>query len=229
MTRIYLRNYFSHSWGNFGFLAGISLILPSFSLTFPFSSSSTFFFLLGFLRKILLICLAYNYLTISVNCSRSWGVFSDCDFCHSLDCFGRRCSSHVDSKSVSFSTSLLFVTNTVTTIFKLPFSIEAECKAKLNEETLQSYENTLYFLNSAPASVCLQSQQTATKQVSDRERKAMKLLKSTQANNKCNRAAHPGTTPWSCPVHDTTAKAENREMREYQTSEVFRKGVDPEV
>lgn len=117
-----------------------------------------FFFLLAFLRKILLICLAYNYLTISVNCSRSWGVFSDCDFCHSLDCFGRRCSSYVDSKSVSFSTSLLFVTNTVMTIFKLPFSIEAECKAKLNEETLQSYENTLYFLNSVPASVCLQSQ-----------------------------------------------------------------------
>lgn len=43
----------------------------------------------------------------------------------------------------------------------LPFSIEAECKAKLNKETLQSYENTFYFLNSMPASVCLQPQQTA--------------------------------------------------------------------
>lgn len=44
-----------------------------------------------------------------------------------------------------------------------PFSTEAECKARLNKETLQSYENTFYFLNSVPTSVCLQSQQTAIK------------------------------------------------------------------
>lgn len=57
----------------------------------------------------------------------------------------------------------------------------------------------------------------------------MKLFRSTQANNKSNQAAHPGKTPWSCPVHDTTAKVENREMREYQTFEVFGKGMETEA
>lgn len=75
------------------------------------------FFILAPLRKILLISLAYNYLTISANCSWSWGAFSGCDFCHSLDCFGKRHFSYVESKSVSFST-LFFVTNSYMTTFK---------------------------------------------------------------------------------------------------------------
>lgn len=45
----------------------------------------------------------------------------------------------------------------------LPPSIEAECKVKLNKETLQNHENKLDFLNSVPGSMCLQSQQTAIK------------------------------------------------------------------
>lgn len=49
----------------------------------------------------------------------------------------------------------------------------------------------------------------------DRERKAMKLLRSTQANNKGQSNSHTATAPWPCPAHDITAKAEDREMREY--------------
>lgn len=38
--------------------------------------------------------------------------------------------------------------------------------------------------------------QTKYYRFSVRERIAMKLLRSTQENNKCSQAAHPGKTPW---------------------------------
>lgn len=100
-----------------------------------FSSSATNFFFLNLapLRKILLIWLVYNYLTISANCS--WKVFSVCDFCHSLDCFGKWHFSYADSKNVSFSASLFFVTNSTWPSSNLLSSVEAECKAKLKKKT----------------------------------------------------------------------------------------------
>jgi len=42
--------------------------------------------------------------------------------------------------------------------------------------------------------------------LSERERKAMKLLRSTQANNKCQSSSHPGAAPWPCPAHDVTGQ-----------------------
>lgn len=133
-------------------LAAVSLRLPSFSSTFPFSSSSTFFFPFSLFK-------GDSSNTISVHHSRSWGVFSHC---HSPDCFGRRHSSCLDSRSVSFFLSFFFVNNTYTAIFKFTFFYwgRVHCQAEQGN-TAQLWKYTAYFLNSVPTSVCLQSKQIA--------------------------------------------------------------------
>lgn len=130
---MYRRNCFSHSWGKVFFLQQFPWYFPAFHWPSLSVHPLQFFFLnLSPLRKILLIWLVYNYLTISANCS--WKDFSVCNFCHSLDCFGKWHFSYVDSKSVSFSASLFFVTNSTWPSSNLLSSIEAECKAKLNKK-----------------------------------------------------------------------------------------------